>query len=105
MMGKEGEEAIQAARDDLLDEPPSPPRMDWERYFLISTLAAAWGRRLNKASGKSLSYSRNAYAELPSPEGPFFEAVKLCLCRLGRRDSDEAIAEAIRTARDRIFAL
>jgi hypothetical protein len=105
MMGKEEDQALQAAKDWIANEPPSPSRMDWQRYFLISALASAWGRRLNKASGKSLSYSRDAYAELPSPEGPFLEAVKLCLYQLGRRDSDEAIAEAIRTARDRIFAL
>lgn len=105
MMGKPDDQALAAAQDWLLNEPKSPARMDWERYFLISTLASAWGRRLDKAQGKSLSYSRDPYADLPLPTGSFFQAVKLCLYQLGRSDSDEAIAEAIRTARDRIFAL
>ncbi len=105
MMGKPHDDAVDAAREWLEKEGPTPARMDWERYFLISTLAVAWGSRFARARGKSLAYTVNHHGDLPPLTGPFFEAVKLCLFQLGRSDSDEAIAEAIRTARDRIFAL
>lgn len=113
-LGKSGDAIndIDKAIERIKAEPRAPSRADWTRYFVIHSLAAAWGRRFPNACGSSMvTNCRNHTMRFSRPAlggeayGPFLRCVRLILAEGGHPISANGAAKAIQQARKSNFAL